>query len=177
MPGLSVPGRDSCTESKLSKLIYPVPWCTGSGLGGVIFLSSSYELLCFRFVTETVLVTHQCFSCCWTVLAQCQGLLFLAWPLLCSKAEGAPEVGRGYNWDSWPELTMMPYSIMLSNKKLEDSLSTVAVTWTLAGYHSAGRWWWTVAFVSLTFFFFFFLHLINSLWGFFFLLLLFHFSL
>jgi len=29
---------------------------------------------CFEFVLETVLIIRGCFSCCWTVLTQSQGL-------------------------------------------------------------------------------------------------------
>jgi len=32
-------------------------------------------VLCFRLVTKTAVITHQCFRCCLTVLTQCQGVL------------------------------------------------------------------------------------------------------
>jgi len=45
---------------------------------GWTYLSSSQLVWCwFRLVTKTVLITHRCFSFCWTVLAQRQGLLLL----------------------------------------------------------------------------------------------------
>lgn len=34
-------------------------------------------VLCFEFVAEMVLITHQCFGCCWAVPAQCLGFLIL----------------------------------------------------------------------------------------------------
>jgi len=45
----------------------------------LIFFKVAHMGLYFVFVTKTVLITHWCFSCCWTVLIQCQGspLLFL----------------------------------------------------------------------------------------------------
>lgn len=55
---------------------------TGFGWGKADFLHSSSMVLCFGFVTKTVLVTHQWFCRCWTVLTQHQNLLFLVptWP-------------------------------------------------------------------------------------------------
>ena len=49
------------------------------GLAGMelIFFIEACMVLRFRFVTRTVLITHQCFSYCWTVLEPHQGLLFL----------------------------------------------------------------------------------------------------
>lgn len=38
------------------------------------------EMLRFRFVIRTVLITHPCFICCQAVLSQSQGLLFLPLP-------------------------------------------------------------------------------------------------
>lgn len=43
------------------------------GTGGN-FLLAAHMVLCFRFVTKTVLLTHQWFRYCWAVLTQCQGL-------------------------------------------------------------------------------------------------------
>ena len=40
----------------------------------LIFFTAPHVVLCFRFVTETMLITH-CFSYCWGVFAQHQGLL------------------------------------------------------------------------------------------------------
>lgn len=40
------------------------------------FFRADHTLLCFGFVTKTVLITHHCFSYHWEVLAQCQGFLF-----------------------------------------------------------------------------------------------------
>ena len=39
-------------------------------------VSAPCTVLHFRFVAKTVLITQQCFGCCWTVLAHCQHALF-----------------------------------------------------------------------------------------------------
>ena len=55
-----------------------VPGLTGMEL--ILFLAACTELS-LRFVTRPVFLTHQCFSYCGTVLAQCQHLLcVLLWP-------------------------------------------------------------------------------------------------
>jgi len=56
------------------------------GLAGMElpFFVVAYIVLCFEFVTKTVLTTHLRFDCCWTVLAQPWGSLF---SLLCSPSE------------------------------------------------------------------------------------------
>lgn len=57
---------------------------------------------CFRFVTKAVLITHQCFSCCLAVLAQCQALFSCS---LCHpiwEAGGKHKAGRGHSQDCWP---------------------------------------------------------------------------
>lgn len=41
----------------------------------LIFFIGEQTMLCFRLVTKTVLVTYQCFSCCWTVFAHRWGFL------------------------------------------------------------------------------------------------------
>jgi len=38
--------------------------CTGFGRDGVDFFIADHTVLCFRFVTKTVLITHKCYSCC-----------------------------------------------------------------------------------------------------------------
>lgn len=43
----------------------------------LIFFVVAQMVLCFEFVAEMVLITHQCFGCCWAVPAQCRGFLFL----------------------------------------------------------------------------------------------------
>lgn len=47
---------------------------SGSGWDGANF-TAAHIVLCFGFVTKTVLVTHRCFSYCQIVIAQHQGLL------------------------------------------------------------------------------------------------------
>lgn len=77
-------------------------------------------MLHFAFVATTVFITGQCFGCCRTELAQCQGLLFfLSAPsqpveLGVSKKLGghtAPTAGLGYLQGCPP-----PYHVMLSYK-------------------------------------------------------------
>lgn len=49
----------------------------------LIFFKVAHMVLSFGFVTKTVLITHGCFSCCSTVLTQCQAspfLFFSYWP-------------------------------------------------------------------------------------------------
>lgn len=36
----------------------------------LIFFMAARMVLCFGFVTKTVLIAHQCFHCCWAVLAE-----------------------------------------------------------------------------------------------------------
>lgn len=65
-------------------------------------------VLCFRFGTKTLLITHQCFSPCWAVLAHSQRLFsFLCCPA--SKEAGGAQ-GPGIE-QGWPQLTKgMPHS-------------------------------------------------------------------
>lgn len=46
------------------------------GLAGIelVFFTTACIVLCFRFVTKPVLITHQCFGYCLAARAQCQGL-------------------------------------------------------------------------------------------------------
>ena len=48
--------------------------CAGFDWSRVNFLHRSYMGLCFGFVLETVLIIQECFSYCWAVLTQRQGL-------------------------------------------------------------------------------------------------------
>jgi len=48
----------------------------------LIFFIEAHMVLCFGFRTTTVLIIHQWFCYCWTVLAQCQSSCF---PTLCPR--------------------------------------------------------------------------------------------
>lgn len=91
---------------------------------------------CFGFVVKTELVTHQCFGCFWTVLAQCQGFLFFPLfptpPHPCSEqAEGGQEVGRGQSQESWCQLA----------KGIFHTLLCQAQQWKLE-VEQGGEWVW-----------------------------------
>lgn len=63
---------------------------TGFGWMGLFFFPASSVVLCFRQVTKTALITHQCYSCCWTLLTQHQGIFCFSLGL--------------YNWTLWTTL-------------------------------------------------------------------------
>jgi len=74
-----------------------------SGLAGMklpFFIAASM-VLCCRFVTKTVLVTHKCFNSCWAVLAQCQGPPVFA---LCFTANRQDMTLEVHGRDSWLKL-------------------------------------------------------------------------
>lgn len=75
-----------------------VSWRVILGLTGIalIFFMAACIVLCFGFVTKTVLIANQCFCCCWEVLAEHWSFSFL----LCSaneevEAEAVQEARRG----------------------------------------------------------------------------------
>ena len=49
-------------------------------LAAIIFFIVASMGLCFGFVLETVLITQGCFSCCWAVPTQSQGLFCFSTP-------------------------------------------------------------------------------------------------
>lgn len=70
----------------------------------LIFFIAAYMVLWFRFVTETINVTHQCFSCSWTACIASRSflllMLLLQWiDLACARDQ------EGAQPDRWPELT------------------------------------------------------------------------
>lgn len=76
------------------------------GLAGMelTFIIAACRVLCSRFVSNTVVIIHQCFGCCWAVHMQHQGFLLNSfWPLqrLGWALQGS---GRKHSCYSWPEL-------------------------------------------------------------------------
>jgi len=73
-------------------------------LAGVelIFSIIACTVLWFGFVIKTVLVTQGCFSYCWAVLTEHQGLFCFSSHPTSEEAGGAPEIERRHSWDSWP---------------------------------------------------------------------------
>lgn len=71
---------------------------------------------CFGSVTNLVVISHQCLSCCRAVLAQSRTFLLL---MLCCQCTQA--IGKRHSWDSWPRPTKgishSIYNIMLHNKR------------------------------------------------------------
>lgn len=63
----------------------------------LIFFIVACRVLCFGLVTKTGLITHQCFICYWTVLAQHQGLLRFSSCCTSKQAGGAQVAGRGHS--------------------------------------------------------------------------------
>lgn len=55
-------------------------------------------VVCFGFRISTSLITHQCFSCCWTVLTPTQGLFN------CSYSLAIKVSGRRKKQDRWPKM-------------------------------------------------------------------------
>lgn len=62
----------SCVESMWFSFSFPI--ILGLAWLELIFFLAAGMVLCFGFVTKTMLITQQCFSCCWPVFAQHQGL-------------------------------------------------------------------------------------------------------
>jgi len=83
----------------------------------LIFFPIAGIVLCFGFRMRIMLITHRCFSCCYAVLTQSQGLFcFLYRPG--SEGDGVHErLGGGTAGTSgleWPEGYSIPYDIMLN---------------------------------------------------------------
>lgn len=119
-------------------------------------------VLCFRLVTNSMLIIHECFSYCWTVLYT------LSCPFL---SHSVPNTARRLGVDKWlggdssPQLTKeIPYNIMLSHK------ATGVVGELFQGSCLLGvSWCWLIALASLGFYchpswFVFSVHLLNSLY-------------
>lgn len=111
----------------------------------VNFLLSSLMFCVLGFLTRRVLI-KPCFISGWALLVQPEGLPSQAsW-----SGQGA---GRGYSWDSWPQLTkgIAHVESCLAIKVLGVGFSEVAVAWRLAGHQSAGRRWWVITSASFMF--------------------------
>lgn len=76
-------------------------------LSGVelVFPTGCVMGLCFGCALETALITQACFSCCWAVLTQCQGLSCCSPHSTSEEAGGTKIAWRGHNQDSCPQLT------------------------------------------------------------------------
>lgn len=131
----------------------------------LIFFTAARMVLCFIFAIKTVLITQQCFTCCWAVLARGQGLLFLTLPPPQSRLGLGKRLGghtaRTADLNRLQKYSI-PYNVMLSNKTGSGEggrrvkLSKVAIARRLAGHWPAGGRWWVIAFASLGFLFLFF---------------------
>lgn len=129
-------------------------------------------MLYFRFVTKTVLITHPCFSCCSTVLAQLQGFLCfsLSHPFLQPHQWvdwSGQGVGRGQP-ESWPQLTtsqlfVILYDVMLHNETGGVVFLRLLRHWLGIGLLVGGNEW-MIAFASLYLFCSFSFHLLNCLY-------------
>lgn len=99
----------------------------------LIFFIAAHMVSSFRFVTKTVFIEHQCFSYCWTVLIQQQGLFYFFFPSTnrLRVEESGTQPGQPSPTDQRHSL---PYNIMLSNK----TLSEQPLHEKLAGHWSAG---------------------------------------
>ena len=72
----------------------------------LIFFIVVCTVLCFGFIMKTVLmITQRCFSYCWAVLTQSEGLFCFSPYSTSEEAGGGQEAGRGHSQDSWPQLT------------------------------------------------------------------------
>lgn len=134
-------------------------------LGWSKFSSQQPTWYCFRFVTKTTLKTHPCFSCCWAVLVQLQGLCFSLCPssgrLGVHKKPGGDKARAAD--PKWP--IYIPHHPMSSSAKktgLGGGLSKGPIAWGLSGLLWAVGWiwgleggcWWVTAFTSPVFFLF-----------------------
>lgn len=74
--------KQNTEENILKRQYKSMLWLSVLGLAGMelTFFRVVGMVLCFRLVTETMLITHQFFSCCWAVFAQPKGSLFLILP-------------------------------------------------------------------------------------------------
>lgn len=84
----------------------------------LVFIRAVWVVLCFVFVAATVLITHQCFDSCWTVLAEHKS--FLPPSLLpVSRLEEAKRFQgdmAGTADHYWPTGYPVPYDALLRNK-------------------------------------------------------------
>lgn len=78
--------------------------CIWSGWGEVHFLFAALPVVSLALITRKVLITHQCFSYCWAVLAQYQHS-FSKFPSPHQGAGGKQDPGKGHNQASWPKLS------------------------------------------------------------------------
>lgn len=63
---------------------------------------------CFGFMLEAVLLTWECFHCCWGVFTQHECLFCSSF----CQQEGACIVWKWWTWDSWPHLRYSGYHVM-----------------------------------------------------------------
>ena len=110
--------------------------------------------LCFGFVLKTVLIIQRCFSYCWAVLTQRQGLFCLS-PHPPARRLGGTRSWEGHSRDSWPQLTKgmfhtMPHDVVLSNKSSREvgggggGSCCLGSGWALVG------WWWAIVLICIT---------------------------
>lgn len=114
----------SVTYTNASSCLFTAPFCTSKlqisspglymllkhvhGLAGVNTFHSSPPGTVFFICAETVLAQHPSFGCCWTVLAQCQGISPCS-PCLhhpsptSTRIWGGQGTGRGHRRDRCPE--------------------------------------------------------------------------
>lgn len=102
-------------------------------------------VLCFEFVTKTVLMTHQCFDYCWAVLAQCQHYLLFQLPPQPVNRIGVYKKQGGSTTRTanpkWPNGYSMPYVIISSKTERKGILGKVAIARRLArDWSTCGRW-------------------------------------
>ena len=90
----------------------------------LIFFIVPRTRLCFGFVLKKELIIQGCFSYCWAVLTQCQGLFCFSHRPNSEWAGGAQKAGKGHIQDAdpnWPQGYSTPYDVMLSTKKLGEA--------------------------------------------------------
>lgn len=121
---------------------------------GLVFFLAACGVLCFRPLTKTVMITHQCFSYGWTAPAQHRGHLCFS---LCPQTEEAG-VGRSLagdtagtaDWD-WPRCYSVPDNFMFRSYT-GVVFSKAAIPWRLPGHQFVGGKQWVIVFASPFFF-------------------------
>ena len=123
-----------------------------AGIELIFFIVASMGM-CFAFVLRTVLIAQGCFSYCWAVLTQSQGLCCSSPHPASEEAGGAQGVGRGHSRDSWPQLTKGIFHTIWHHAqhiKLEEEEGGRGTFGAMAFVIPSNHYvWWSPAFLEM----------------------------
>jgi len=103
-------------------------------------------MLCFGFRTKTMLITHQWFSCCWTVLYRAKDVYFFSFLYSpASEGRGDPKEMWGDRIRTsdlnWTKGYSIPYDITWKESLKKEGLHQADCCCSGTGWALVGRWW------------------------------------